>query len=1471
MQDQISATLRNYQILGRNTTGGFSVVCRAFQPGVEREVAIKVISPVFANEPEFIRRFETEAQLIARLEHPFIVPIFDFWRDPDGAYLVMRWLPDNVRGLIARQGALEPEQVVRITEQVASALTFAHKHGVIHLDIKPDNILLDADGNAYLSDFGIALVRDAESTPPPDHDDQTQGSPAYMTPEQLLGNKVAPYTDIYQLGLTIYEMLVGSSPFAGKTPGTTILQHLRDPLPALPPALSAADPVLMRATLKDPTERYESASELALDLRLALLPEGSAPFSGMIDLTAHEESAILLNPYKGLRAFDEADSEDFFGREAVTARLHQRLTEESSSARFLAVVGPSGSGKSSLVRAGLLPSLRLDERTRRWFIADMLPGTNPLQSVAASLLSVARRPLPDLPERLAASPDGLTAIVAELLEGEEGDLLLFIDQFEEVFTLAEEESERAQFLRLIDHAVRAPGGRLHVIVVLRADFYDRPLADERFGALMQARTEVVLPLSAAEIENAIVRPAVRVGLTVEHELVTAMIADVRDEPGALPLLQYALTELFESCVDRRLTLAAYRASGGVLGALARRAEDVYENLTSIQRIIAHQIMLRLITLGEGVEDTRRRVRRAELIDLLGSDAQPVLDAFGRYRLLTFDHDPETREPTIEIAHEALIRVWGRLREWLNASRADVRTQRALAALAGEWENMGRDSGYLLLGARLNQFEDWASSAALALTNRERAFLEASIAARLQREAAENVRRSRELRLAQDAAGSEKRRAEQLRQFARALTVIGAALLVFAAMAAFFAASASRSAEEAERRAVIAQAIALAAQADLELRGAHPERSALLALAALDAGAYTLQAERALLQAVLSNRLSAIRTDMPPLNAVAISPDGRFAAGAGDDSLAYLWEIDGAAPTRILTAPRMPGINDNGLTAVAFADAGRALVTAGQDGTIRLWDIESGDIRWTGRHRSVVVDAAVSSDGERIASVSTDGTLRIWRLDGELTLDISDGRLRSARALSFNPSGALVGVAVGSNVRIRDAANGRARLTVAYSGGEINSLAYSPDGRQIATANADNTISIWRLGSVDPNTELMLTGHTAPVIDVQFSADGAYLVSASADNTARVWSASTGALLYVLAGHESAVRGAVFDMARQAVLTGGADGTARLWQMSTALSGRALAGHGQLINALAFSPDGAQIATGGYDRLIRTWDNLSGELTLTLRQSDWINALAYSPDGAWLASGGRDGVAQVIDAASGAVRLTYAQHNGIIDALAYSPDGTLIASGGSDRQVHIWDAASGETISIFRGHQAGVSALDFSPDGSEIASAGFDATVRVWNARTGAVRLTLSGHDGGITALAYSPDGRWIVSGGVDRSVRVWNVADGTLFHSFIGHTDLINDVGFAPNSQRVFSASDDTTLRIWDLASHQLVIIYGEIAQPIKTAALDSTGMWLAAGYRDGSLRVWRAWQDADALRAHARDCCVYRDFTPAERQLFGL
>ncbi|MDZ4764018.1 MAG: protein kinase [Chloroflexota bacterium] len=1526
MNDRIGTTLRGYHIRGRISTGGFSVVYRAFQPGVEREVAIKVIHPMLANEPNFIRRFETEAQLIERLEHPFIVPIFDFWRDPDGAYLVMRWFPDNLRNLLNRRGKLEPELALRVVDQVASALAFAHRQQVVHLDIKPDNILLDADGNAFLSDFGIARMSDESLLSDREDDDETVGSPAYMSPEQLIGGAITPATDIYQFGVTIYEMLRGAHPYPRSEASTLILNQLRDPLPPLPNATAKANPILARATLKDPTTRYESALTLATELRRALLGDLS-PAMILGDLPA--DATISLNPYKGLRAFEEADSDDFFGREALTETLMARLMDtDAAFSNFLAVVGPSGSGKSSVVRAGLIPALRRNDQTRDWFIVDLLPGTHPLDGLAAALLSVARAPIPDLAAQLTRDPGALVDMVNVLLpllveSGGDGDLLLFIDQFEEVYTLVEDAAERAQFLALLEAAVRAPGSRLHLVIALRADFYDRPLSDPRFGTLMQARTQVVLPLNSSEIETAIVRPATRVGLNVERELVTAMVADVREEPGALPLLQYALTELYERRADsltlartdgtpgtngdqphpatentprrveRRLTLATYRAMGGLMGAVARRAEEVYADLPPDAQTVARQIMLRLVTLGEGVEDTRRRVKRAELAALSsllsGRSADEtiglIVERFGRARLLTFDHDADTREPTVEIAHEALIRAWTRLRDWLNVGRGEVRLQRALASLAAEWEQNGRDAGFLLLGARLTQFDEWANAKKpnpfIALTASESAFLTASIGARVGRDEAEGVRRSRELELARGAADAERRRAEQLRAFVRAMTLVGAALLFVTGLAAFFALQSIGNAAESDRRAKIAQAIALAAQADVELRGMHPERAALLALTALDDYPYTLQAERALTNAVLSNRLVRVWDGMAAVNAVAFSQDGRRAAAATSNGQVAIWAVDTGALVTQIESPTDTLVDDNGLTAIEFHPNDAIVLTAAQDGGVRLWDVETGVLLWEGLHRGIVAGATFSADGGRILSVSTDGNLRIWAVsithsDGlevsvSLMLDVNDERLRNASAIAASPTGGQLATTADDAIHLWDMTTGDQRLTLRRIGGEINSVAFSPDGRLMVSANADNTLTIWRIGSLDPNSQLTLTGHTAPPTRAAYSVDGTRIVSTGSDNTVRVWDAITGALLYTLAGHDGAVSGAVFNADGSAILSGSADGTARLWSASTALEGRAFAGHTQLVNAVAFSPDGTRAATGGYDRIVRVWDVQTGVELLTLRQGDWINAVVYSPDGARIISGGRDGIVYVWDAGTGAQVMVYEQHTGIIDAIAISPDGRWIASGGSDRVVRVWDAMTGATRLVFSAHTAGVNGLAFSPDGNEIVSAAFDSTARLWDAATGAIRLTLSGHDGGVTSVDFSATGNLIVTGGADHSVRVWDAATGAAVTSFLGHTDLVYAVKFSPNGRRILSASEDTALRVWDVPSHQPVIAYGTVAQPIRDATFNPTGTAILVGYRDGSVRLWRTWQDAATLAADARTCCVYRALTAAEQQLFGL
>ena len=429
--------------------------------------------------------------------------------------------------------------------------------------------------------------------------------------------------------------------------------------------------------------------------------------------TALEPTAILTprqaeerNPYKGLRAFTETDSADFFGRGELTRRLVSRLAEAGPGSRFLAVVGPSGGGKSSVVRAGLVPAIRhgVLGNEEDPFIAEMFPGAHPIDELEAALLRIAVRPVPRLHDRLDSGSRGLLEVI-DLVAPGQAEVVLVVDQFEEVFTLTTDEREREQFLESLRVATADPQSRLRVIVTLRADFYDRPLIYPRFGELLAERTEAVPPLTPDELEQAIRGPVERVGVRPESGLVAEMIADVAHQPGALPLLQYALTELFEHRDEDRLTLTAYQELGGITGALSARAEHIYEAFDQKARLATKQIFLRLVTLGEGRQDTRRRVARSELdaLDVERDSIDNVVDTFGRHRLLTFDREPSTREPTIEIAHEAMLNAWERLRTWIDDAREDLRQERGLARAAAEWRGSDGER------ASSSGVPDWSNS------------------------------------------------------------------------------------------------------------------------------------------------------------------------------------------------------------------------------------------------------------------------------------------------------------------------------------------------------------------------------------------------------------------------------------------------------------------------------------------------------------------------------------------------------------------------------------------------------------------------------------------------------------------------------------------------------------------------------------------------------------------------------------------
>ena len=390
-----------------------------------------------------------------------------------------------------------------------------------------------------------------------------------------------------------------------------------------------------------------------------------------------------------------------------------------------------------------------------------------------------------------------------------------------------------------------PHSRLRVVVTLRADFYDRPLRYRGFADLFAARVESLVPLSAEQLEQVITKPAEQADVSLEPGLVAAMLADVAEEPGALPLLEYALTELFERQEGRMLTLGAYREIGGV-EALGRRAEEVYDGLDDAGKNAARQLFLHLVALGEGTEDTRRRVSRAEItsLDLDQQAMSWVIETYGSSRQLTFVRDLRTGEPTIELAHEAILSAWPRLGRWIDAAREDIRTERRLAAAARDWADADRDPSFLIAGSRLGQIEAWRGGSPLALTPEESEFLDAAAAERDRVQAEERARQEHEREL-------ERRSVRRLRTLVAVLTVAA----VVAGALTVFATSQQRKAQDQERTAQ-ARELAAASVANLEV---DAERSVLLALEAIDRtrsvdGTVLPEAEEALHRAVTASRI-----------------------------------------------------------------------------------------------------------------------------------------------------------------------------------------------------------------------------------------------------------------------------------------------------------------------------------------------------------------------------------------------------------------------------------------------------------------------------------------------------------------------------------------------------------------------------------------------------------------------------------------
>ncbi|WP_318656356.1 nSTAND1 domain-containing NTPase [Streptomyces canus] len=1009
------------------------------------------------------------------------------------------------------------------------------------------------------------------------------------------------------------------------------------------------------------------------------LAEWEARWKAAVEESADDgtrDDAGALAPYRGLARFETGDSDLFFGRERLTTDLVDLLRRR----RFAAVFGPSGSGKSSLLRAGLIPVLRRGQEPgpRPAAIRILTPGERPARSHAPLLA-------PAIPR-----------------DGNAGaDTVVIVDQFEEIFTLCHDATERARFIDLLLTA-RQPESRLRVLLAVRGDFYGRCAEHRELADALRDANLLTGAMSRTELRDAVVKPATAAGLTVERALTTRLVEEIADAPGGLPLLSHALLETLRRRRGKTLTMAGYEAAGCLDGAIAKTAEEIYGRFTEDQAAAARRVLLRMVAPGDGTPDTRRPVEREELGDTGRDETAQVVEALTGARLLTLDGD------TVEIAHEALLTAWPRLYGWIEEDRERLRVHRDLTEAAHAWQELGREEGALYRGSRLAAAQEHFGGAAREdLTDLERAYLDAG------REHEQKGRRRSRL----------------------VLTAVTAALCL-ALVAAGLAVGQWRSAVAAQH---LAQSRQLAAQSGA-LLDSDPDLAALLAVHAYRTSP-TREATAALYAAAALPLRKRLVGGAEPVDSLALSPDGHTVAANSRDGKVRIWSLPGGRLRHTFTG------YDSGEVA-AFSPDGGTLAVAfarGADGMIGLLDPVTGrKLRTITVPDGSVRGIAFSPDGRTVAAASVT-TVRVW--------DVATGRKRRGftghpypEAVAFGPDGRTVAAAgLDGLVRVWDVATGRTR---AVGGGRIDgrAVAFSPDGRTYAVVRAGGSVQLREVATG-------IVRHTLKDVPVgmnelAFAPDGRTIAVPSPGDTVRLWDTASGAARATMtAGHHGrgTMKVALGADGRTLVTSNNGDPDVRVHRLPADLPQTTLPGSADTsIDDMVFSPDGHAVATvrqGPVGRgEVQLWDARTGDREASLaldrdsapgrKQPTFpvsrLAAVGFDPTGRALAARSvKKGVIEVRDVATGRLRLSRALGAG--GTAVFSPDGTRLAVVGRQGAVHVVNLSTGVRHTAA---QPGSRWMAFTPDGRTLAAVGneadgdqvrlFDACRPSRSARTGAL-------------------------------------------------------------------------------------------------------------------------------------------------------
>ena len=1198
------------------------------------------------------------------------------------------------------------------------------------------------------------------------------------------------------------------------------------------------------------------AEEVLAALREAAAPEGPAP-----------------GPYLGLVPFEERDARLFYGREELTDRLVRRLAERLDGAGILLVAGESGSGKSSLLRAGLLPRLAagaLGPGSERWPRRVIRPTASPLRELAMVLAEMAGADPVSVYRSLSAAPGEapmLAGQAARTATGRGADpgsggparggtgpgaprLVLVVDQFEEVFTAGADgdagAAEREAFVTALHAAATVAAGprgvpAALVVAAVRADYLGRLIEYPPLKAALEAGPFTVGPMSEAELRLAVTGPAAEAGLVVEPAVVEAVIAELRDEAGGglgsgvLPLMSQAMAATWEHREGTKLTLRGYRRAGGVADAVNRGAQSAYDALTGGQQDAARLVFAQLTVVTADGRFARRRCRRADLSSQgtpAAADIDAVIGAFSARRLLVLGQN------TVEIAHDALLYAWKRLRDWLGDDQHDRALYGQVVTDAAAWDGHGRDSAYLYRPGRLATID--------------------AAAARWQGAPARYPRLPATSEAFLGAAHHSARRAARRRRG------VIAGLLALTVIAFSAAGIAVRDAASAARQHAIALSRELATES-LAADPAHPLTARRLAVAAWRVFP-TDQAGSALASLLMEQQQRGILPGDPANYGalqVAFSPDGKLLAAGYGDGYVRLWNPVTGQP---VGAPLPVDTGSGGsVFVVTFSPDGKLLATGDADGTVRLWN--PGTQQAVGAPLRAdpggdVIGLAFSPDGKLLATADSDGYLRLWnpatRRPAGARLLASTSPEGSVNGVAFSPDGKLLATAdTAGYVRLWDPATQHAvgaPFLAATNNGVIG-VAFSPDGTLLATADDDGTVRLLNPANRRAVGAPLPAVTNGSVGGVAFSPNGRLLATADTAGYVRLWDPATQHAVGApfLAATTGGVNGVTFSPDGTLLASAGGDGTVRLLNPATGQAPRAnLPPVTGGVKGVAFSADGRLLASAGGDGTVRTWDlatqQLAGVIPAETGPGSRVDEVAFSPDGKLLASADGDGTVRLWNPATGQASGGFSGRN----AVAFSPDGKLLAAPEVGGIVRTWDLATGRAVGAPLPADPGgnVIGVAFSPDGKLLATADTDGYVRLWALATrhavGAPLPAGAGPDGSVSGMAFSPDGKLLATADGDGTVRLWNPATRQAVGAPLSAVTSggVTGVAFSPDSMLLAVAYSDGYARLWDLAARQTVgapLPAG--ASPggsVSGVAFSPDGKLLATAGTDGTVRMWQ-------------------------------